>query len=126
MSSVFASLPEMPTLSDLQPYLVGAVLFVVLAPGLILSLPATSSEECKNIAPFPTNATDDDKQCKGDKSDGLPAFDPICKAQNRCHKVFISKTVTVGTVFLHALIFVVLLYVIDMYGLPLIQRSAGY
>jgi hypothetical protein len=105
------------------PLLGGAtVLFVFLAPGLLLSLPATTKTECRQIAPLPTDAT-------GTCTDGVYSgndidADNVCAAQKKCNSLTLSKTVGVGTVFVHAVVFLLLLYAIQ-YSLDMAKKN-GY
>ena len=108
--------------NQVQPYLVPFALFIVLAPGLILSLPATSKANCNLIAPLPDDIAAGGYCENGTyHPDGGGDYDPtelvsICQAQQKCNSVVNSRTVTVGTVFLHAFVFLLLLYVVENYN----------
>jgi hypothetical protein len=102
---------------QIKPYAVPFGLFVILAPGLILSLPATSKVDCASIAPLPDTAAG---TCVDGEYDGVGSADflasdmlPICAAQKKCNSLINSRTVTVGTTFVHAVVFLVLLYLIE-------------
>lgn len=101
-----------------------AALFVILSPGLILNLPNNSKARCAKLVPFPSDATG---SCSGKTytvgtSDGAtaPQMAKICEARNDCHSYWVSGYTSAGPVFLHAFVFVVLAYVINM-----LLRRAG-
>ena len=96
------------------PYVVPMLLFVVLTPGLLLSLPATSKLDCSYIAPLPS---DSDGVCTDgvyvDGSSGYGAeLDTVCVAQKKCNSIGMSKTVSLGAAFIHGLLFAVLYHLL--------------
>jgi hypothetical protein len=98
------------------------VLFVFLAPGLLLSLPATPKSECRLIAPLPTGTVG---ACEdGEFTGSGTANDVICAAQKKCNSLTLSKTVGVGTVFVHAFVFLLLMFAIQ-YSMDMAKRY-GY
>ena len=111
------------------PYLMPLGLFIILTPGLLLSLPPTSTETCDSIAPLPAEYKTHEQvgglpnYCAGgllrDSTGEEITYEDsvvICKAQERCHKVGISRTVTIWASIVHALVFVVLLN-LAVYGI---------
>jgi hypothetical protein len=96
------------------------VLFIVLAPGLLLSLPATPRSECRLIAPLPLDATG---TCVDGVYDGndIDASN-VCRAQQKCNSLTLSKTVGVGTVFVHAAVFLVLFMAIQ-YSMDMAKKG---
>lgn len=108
------------------PYLMPMGLFILLTPGLLISLPPTTSDTCAEIAPLPVeyiNSGGGPNYCAGGTLRN-PAGDiitvddaeTICKAQERCHRVGISRTVSVWASLVHALVFVVALN-LAVYGI---------
>ena len=99
------------------------VLFVVLAPGLLLSLPATPKSECGLIAPLPVDAAG---VCvDGVYTDSDIDAGNVCRAQQKCNSLTLSKTVGVGTVFVHAAVFIVLFMAIQ-YSLEMNKNGSGF
>lgn len=103
--------------SEFSKYIIPYFLFVLLVPGLVLSLPGTSASLCENIVPFPT---DYDGTCDGlnhgsggTTGSSNAAMDIVCKARAQCKSLTFSNTVSVGAAFLHALVFITLVYLMN-------------
>jgi hypothetical protein len=101
-----------------------AALFVILSPGLLLNLPNNSKARCAKLVPFPSDATG---SCNGKAytvgtSDGVtaPQMAKICEARNECSSYWMSGYTSAGPIFLHAVVFVLLAYLINM-----LLRRAG-
>jgi hypothetical protein len=80
-------------------------LYILLAPGLVLTLPGGSQGRCAQLVPSPTN-TAAGHDCGEDSEDAILA--DICHARSKCTKAWASGYTNVGAVFLHAFLFVIL------------------
>jgi len=94
------------------PYMVPFFLFVILTPGLLLSLPSTSKADCGKIAPLPTaqltlTRCTDGKAYTIIGGGAATTYDNVCAAQKKCNSLTMSKTVSTGAAFVHALVYVV-------------------
>jgi len=108
------------------PYLMPLTFFILLTPGLILSLPPTSSDTCADIAPLPAEYISQGggpNYCAGgtlrDETGAIITYldgETLCKAQERCHRVGISRTVSVWASIVHAIVFVAVLN-LAVYGI---------
>ncbi len=98
----------------------GFALFVILSPGVLLNLPPTTRGRCKKLVPLPTNAggfceTDGTYTSGGgtDDFDGLESqLLDICEARKKCERVGLSGYTNLFAVFVHALVFTGILYVL--------------
>jgi len=100
---------------ETQKWLVGAVvipvaLFVLLSPGLILNLPLNSKGRCSKLVPLPSTVAAD--ACDADPVDA--DIEAICKARKKCASYFTSGYTSVGPIFVHALVFVLLALIVSM------------
>jgi hypothetical protein len=114
---------EMSNTAALGATIVGGfALFVILSPGVLLNLPPITKGRCKKLVPFPTGATG---QCNADGTynDGAgdltnfsgadqTKMDPICEARKKCESVGISGYTSLASVFVHAVVFTGILYVL--------------
>jgi hypothetical protein len=99
---------------ETQKWLVGAVvipvaLFVLLSPGLLLNLPLNSKGRCSKLVPFGDTAAAD--ACDDPAANNVEA---ICKARKKCASYFASGYTSVGPIFVHALVFVLLALIVSM------------
>lgn len=93
-----------------------ALVYVLLAPGLVVTLPGGSGKECAKLVPGPTN-TAADHDCDEESEDAILA--DICAARKKCRGSWASGYTNVGAVFLHAFLFALL-------SLVLVQTVAKY
>lgn len=101
-----------------------AALFVLLSPGLIANLPPNTKGRCAKQVPFPSNATG---HCSGKvyvagTSDALTPtqMSKVCEARDECASVWASGYTSAGPVFLHAGVFVLVAFLLNM-----LLRRAG-
>jgi hypothetical protein len=102
-------------------FLLPAILFFVLSPGLLLNLPPNTKARCERQVPLPTTATGKCDYVTGtytvgaSEGTGITAVTmlPICKKRKDCHKVFLSGYTSWGAILLHAFVFLLLLSVIQ-------------
>jgi hypothetical protein len=86
-------------------------LYVLLAPGLVLTLPGGSYGRCKELVPSPTTGVTND--CDNASPDA--ALADICHARKKCTQVWASGYTNIGAAFLHALVFVILIGLVLSY-----------
>jgi hypothetical protein len=111
-----------------------AALFVILSPGLLLNLPANSEEFCKKQVPLPASSLASSAAFAGSCKDGIYVCStaelaagsgatcplqkaqvlPICKKQKECRQYGASGYTGYGSIVLHAFVFVLLAYLINM------------
>jgi hypothetical protein len=98
----------------IYPYIIPVFFYVLLAPGLVLSLPPTTNKKCNELIPLPTNCRGkcwdgDYKPASGSPTD--PCTDVlvnrICNQQNRCNSIGMSKTVTFTSALVHGIVYTV-------------------
>lgn len=109
-----------------------AALFVILSPGLLLNLPANSEAFCSKQVPLPASSLASGTAFAGSCKDGIYACStteaaatstctlqkaqvlPICKKQKECRQYGASGYTGYGSIVLHAFVFVLLAYLINM------------
>ena len=128
MSSVLGSVPLLGSMmpSKAVGYSAAAtvvatfVLFALLSPGYLLSLPLNSKEHCASLIPYPTQSIPAD--C--DEASPTEAIQPICDARAKCqgfgHKAMGYTNVVAP--WLHAFLFVLLLALV----LSLVKLALSY
>lgn len=98
----------------LYKFVIPAALFVLLAPGMLLNLPTNSKDTCAKQVPLPANATEKCDFSNGTYLGGDPDLDVICEKQKKCHTLFASGYTGMWAVYLHAVVFVLLLAGVNM------------
>lgn len=89
--------------------LVPALLFLILTPGFILNVGGISRGRCAKLAPLPDDATDTCDFANGTYPGvDYTSLDPICAAQRKCHRWFVSGYTGPWPVALHTLVFLIL------------------
>lgn len=102
------------------------VLFLLLTPGFLVNVPPNSKSDCQKLAPLPntctgtctdagvyTVGTSDNAFCtaatlgNGSATTGLP-----CNQQAKCHKFWVSGYTSLLPIFIHTLVFAVLVYIV--------------
>lgn len=96
--------------------LIPVALFVILSPGLLLNIPMNSVKHCADLIPLP-------RDIAGECVDGVfirtsltneTHVDNICIARQKCHKFGASGYTSITSVFVHAFVFVVIVYGVQM------------
>jgi hypothetical protein len=110
------SMPRLSSSSLLGATFLGTfVLYGLLAPGFIVTLPGGMYGQCKNLVPGPTDLTND---CDAESPDANMV--DICKARDKCTNNWATGYTNPGAAWLHALVFALLqsvvIYLIATYG----------
>lgn len=124
-----------PSLSNIfqdvvLPYIVPILFFVILAPGLLISIPPTSRSACANVAPLPadvgTGRCAKEIFLPGDSEYTTEQLNNVCQAQQKCHQFGMSGTVTIWSALVHGFVYVigfnVILYVLTTF----MNKSRAY
>jgi hypothetical protein len=91
-----------------------AILFVVLSPGLVLNLPLNTTASCATKIPYPKGDSIVDGTNGCDDAAPSSKIADICEARAKCHKLFVSTYTSVPSIFLHAVVFAVLLAAVSI------------
>ena len=104
------------------------VAFLLLSPGILLSVVPNSKGTCESQVPLPFGILN--STCKGETYDVVQAdcggdssceadfhtsLDPICKQQEKCRSLFASGYTSAITTLIHALLFMVIAYYVFRY-----------
>jgi len=113
------------------PYMIPILFFAALSPGLLINIPPTSINHCKDVAPLPSGVEGTLGKCANGKYypvSGGPAatqYDLICAAQQKCHQFGMSGTVTVWSALVHGIVYVLGFNVILYWASSFVARASA-